>query len=149
MPILDFPDAPVLDDVFDGTNGARYKWDGTLWIGFGAGSGSGGTVPPASGLTAVIHDASLTGDGTGTAPLGIDTVYLNNAITNSVIDAQGFVRAAPNGNQPPKDDALARINALERENAALKERKSRPPSPVQRAASRVGRRPPRNPRGSQ
>ena len=138
---FDFPDVPVVDEVVTFGN-TSYKWNLEKWM----------RLPKGAINMAVIHDASLTGDGTTAAPLSVDPVYLNGVISNSLIDAQGFVRsgiaglrqrpAQPPGNQPSIDEALARINALEREIAVLRGRGSRPLSPIERAASRASRRRP-------
>lgn len=49
-------------------------------------SATGGGGGGEGGITSVVHDSSMTGMGTATSPLGIDTTYLDTAIsTNAVV----------------------------------------------------------------
>lgn len=73
MAILDFPDAPILDQVWDAPSGSSYRFDGVVWVSLsGGGGGGGGTAPPPGGaLVTVTHDLTLAGEGTTGYPLAV------------------------------------------------------------------------------
>jgi hypothetical protein len=71
----DWPDAPTSGNEFTPPNGPTYVYDGVAWRRKG-GSASMPTPPPLGG---VIHDATLTGDGTAASPLSIAIVDAGTA----------------------------------------------------------------------
>lgn len=82
---LDFPDAPVADEVYtDTTSGASYAWNGTAWD--KAGSGSGGSTPPAGDFL------PLTG-GTLTGPLTVNAAEaLHVGMIGSTSSDYGYLK---------------------------------------------------------
>lgn len=85
MALLDFPNAPVIDEHWTSPIGTVYRWDGVVWAsvggGGGSGGGGGGTLPPDA--SAQFVDAA--GD-TMSGPLDMS----GNRVNNAIIDNGGY-----------------------------------------------------------
>lgn len=87
--VLDFPDAPLLDEEWTSPIGTVYRWDGVVWVSVGGGGGTAGTAPPGGGLTVVSHDTTLTGDGTTVSLLSVVPGATSAVTTDATLTGDG------------------------------------------------------------